>query len=433
MMIGRSYGALAAVSKTRVAAPSLVQGDILVQVGFDKSKGKFQFARFREEDADSAAITSESLREEKRGDEQTHEADAVREAKAQAVELLWLGRRQLPSCCDRWARLVGDEDPIDEEEDEHDEVEEVEPPIEPLPGKRFMDLKIYDAQLEQFTHISGDVTHEIVSGPIDGESYYVVLTDVGETHSVSERTLRAYFDGPQPLNKYVVDLNALDCADEAQHLFPAFDAMEKSEFLTHGFADAEEMRNLLLSALPPKNAQVRALAAISMPCAMETLLPHIEAGVLALVGYLGDRAAEPVPHGVSAKQLAKILNERTGRQRKVEESPSKGKAKRSTFIVSSAAPGMGPQLWEAIKSLPESRRLPADMYDVGEFKEFIEHAIPTSTPGFLSILSRAKPGTEMFVSAACMCVGLFDESDKCMQIAKDLRNPSWELALSHTR
>ena len=64
MMIGRSYGALAAVSKTRVAAPSLVQGDILVQVGFDKSKGKFQFARFREEDADSAAITSKSLREE---------------------------------------------------------------------------------------------------------------------------------------------------------------------------------------------------------------------------------------------------------------------------------------------------------------------------------------------------------------------------------
>ena len=101
-MIGRSYGALAAVSKSRVAAPSLVQGDILIQVGFDKSKGKFQFARFREEDADSAAITSESLREEQRGDEQSHEADAVREAKAQAVELVWLGRRQLPSCCDRY-------------------------------------------------------------------------------------------------------------------------------------------------------------------------------------------------------------------------------------------------------------------------------------------------------------------------------------------
>ena len=46
---------------------------------------------------------------------------------------------------------MSEEDPADEEEEEPDEVEEVEPPVEPLPGKHFVNLQIYDPQLEQFT------------------------------------------------------------------------------------------------------------------------------------------------------------------------------------------------------------------------------------------------------------------------------------------
>ena len=56
MMISPSFGALAHVSKDRASRPSLNEGDILVQAGFDKDKVKYQFLRFKAEDANFAAI-----------------------------------------------------------------------------------------------------------------------------------------------------------------------------------------------------------------------------------------------------------------------------------------------------------------------------------------------------------------------------------------